>query len=193
MTPNSSQASDTDPAVAKDLDLLADPPATIATQDLASALSGPPPSARALRLTRVLVAGLILALGFAGGVLADQTWGVSGGASGPIAARPMGMPTGMPTGLPNPGAAGGSATTGTAGGTGTGPTTTTGTVTLVDGSVIYLTDPTGTQTRVEVGDKATITKTSNTTLSTIDKGDTVTATGTTDDDSLVATSVEVAQ
>jgi hypothetical protein len=185
---------DTDPAVAKDLDLLADPPSTVSAEDLHAALSGPPPSARSVSLTRVLVVGLVLALGFAGGVFADQTWGQSGTAAGPTAARPSGMPTGLltglPTGMPTAGAAAGTGTS-PAGATDSGSTTTTGTVMLVDGSVLYLSDSTGTQTRVEVADTTTITTTSSTSLKKIDKGDTVTVTGTTNDDGLAATSVEV--
>jgi hypothetical protein len=188
MTNNSSPATDTDPATAKDLDLLADPPSTVSADDLDAALSGPAPSARSLRLTRVLAAVLVLALGFAGGVFADQTWGQSATAAGPTAAggdgaRPTGMPAGMPTGMPSGGPAEGTESGST--------TSTTGTVTLVDGSVLYLTDSTGAQTRVEVADTATITTSASTTLKKISKGDTVTVTGTTNDNSLAATSVEV--
>ncbi len=68
----------------------------------------------------------------------------------------------MPTGIPSGGPAESTDSRST--------TTTTGTVTLVDGSVLYLTDSTGAQTRVEVADEATITTTSSTTLKKIDQG-----------------------
>ncbi len=179
---------DTTSSQTADLNLLAEPPSTASTADLHVALSGPPASARAVKATRVLIGGMVLVLGFLAGVLVDQQWGAADTAiSGPPADRGSGIPGGTLAGDGVPGAAG----SGSAGVANTAGTTTTGTVTLVDGSVIYVTDPAGTLVRVEVSDSTDATETASISMKELSEGDTVTVTGTTSDDGLTATSVEV--
>ena len=182
--------------------LLAAPPSTVSDEDLAAALSAPPPTARALRLTRVLVTALVLVLGFVAGVLVNQIWGSSSGqVAGPSGDRGSfaegELPSGFPSGMAFPGGTGAGDGTGQgapAGSAGTDASTpTSGEVTLVDGDVIYLTLADGTQMRVEVGDDTTIQKATTAELDDIEEGDTVTVTGTTTEDGMTATSVEVSK
>ena len=181
--------------------LLATPPSSVSDDELTAALSAPPPSPRALRLTKVLVTALVLVVGFVGGMLVQKNWGAdSGQLAGPTGARgdfdTSNLPEGFPSGMGFPGAANGA---GQQDGTGTGAddggAPSTGEVTLVDGDVIYLTLSDGTQLRVELGDDTTIekTKTTSADVNDIKEGDTVTVTGTTTDSGLTATSVEVSK
>ena len=180
--------------------LLAAPPSTVSDEDLAAALSAPPPTARALRLTRVLVTALVLVLGFVAGVLVNQNWGSSSGqVAGPGGDRGSfgagELPSGLPSGMAFPGSGGGtgdgSGQGGPAGTDASAPTS--GEVTLVDGAVIYLTMADGSQVRVEVGEDTTIQTATPADLGDIEEGDTVTVTGTTTDNGLTATTVEVSK
>ena len=177
--------------------LLAAPPSTVSDEDLAAALSAPPPTPRALRLTRALVTALVLVLGFVAGVLVNQSWGSSSGqVAGPGGDRGSfgdgELPSGFPSGLAFPGGTGDGSGQGAPAGTGASAPTS-GEVTLVDGDVIYLTLADGTQVRVEVGDDTTIQTATAAELDDIEEGDTVTVTGTTTDSGLTATSVEVSK
>ena len=180
--------------------LLATPPSSVSDDELTAALSAPPPSPRALRLTRVLVTALVLVLGFVGGMLVQKNWGAdSGQLAGPAAREGFdtsNLPEGFPSDMQFPGGGSGTGTgTGTGTDTESGSAPSTGEVTLVDGDVIYLTLSDGTQLRVEVGDDTTIekTKTTSADMDDIKEGDTVTVTGTTTDSGLTATSVEVSK
>lgn len=174
--------------------LLTSPPSTVSDEDLTAALSAPPPTARSLRLTKVLVTALVLVLGFVAGILVNQRWDSSGQVAGPSGDRGSmdegTMPSGFPSGMAFPGGTGQDGT-GQAGQGASAPTT--GEVTLVDGDVIYLTQSDGTQVRVEVGDDTTISKMTSADLGDVEEGDTVTVTGTTTDSGLTATSVEVSK
>lgn len=176
--------------------LLASPPSSVSDDDLAAALTAPPPSPRALRLTRLLTTGLVLALGFLGGVLVNEHWGsTTTPTGGPSAGFGSGqLPTDMPSGMASrfPGGGGQAGNGGQAGSedqAGSAPTT--GEVTLVDGDVIYVTDANGNLVRVDTNDRTTIEATKSADLADIEEGDTVTVTGTTTDDGMTATSVEV--
>lgn len=181
---------------AHDMDLLTDPPSTVPGDELDALLSQPPPTARSLRTTRVLGAGLVLALGFVGGVVADQQWGPAdqGSTVARVGGRAGGLPdrdagTGLPALAPAAGSDTASAAADSAEPASPALTSTTGTVALVDGSVLYVSDESGALVRVEVGDATAVTRAAD--LTSIDEGDTVTVTGTTTDGALSAARVEV--
>jgi hypothetical protein len=111
-----------------------------------------PPRARLPRLTLLLAAGVLLAGGFFAGVKADR-WQNGGGsdAGRGTAAAGAARPDGA---VPGQSSAGQGQNAGAAGGSGsgrqnaTGPGTTAGTVKLVDGSTVYVTDASGTIVKV---------------------------------------------
>lgn len=161
--------------------MLLEPPSGSGSEPLDSVLRAEPPSRRAIRLTGVLATSLVAGLAFTGGVLADQRWGssaptpggrgsglaVGGLPSGPPGSAPGGTASDQPSGSSSGMAASGAPTA-----------TLTGTVRLVDGSVVYLVDDAGTLTRVEVDDTTTYTTLDESTLGEIGEGDPVTITGT---------------
>ena len=181
--------------------LLAAPPSNVSPEELDAALSSPPPSARSLRLTKLLGVGLVIALAFVGGIALGQRTGQSEVASLPGGGqfqRGQGFPSGFPSGAPGgagaqAGAGGSGEDAATGSGSGTAASSTTGTVKLVDGSVLYVSDAEGNLTRVEVDDSTDITTSSKADLDDISTGDTVTVTGATTSDGVTATSVEVAR
>ncbi len=179
--------------------VLDSPPSTTSDEELAAALSAPPPSGRSVRLTRVLATSLVVALAFLGGVWAHQQWGSSdqqAGGQARFGARNQSgeLPSGFPSGMAFPGANGQGGGTGTGTGTGAAASApTTGEVTLVDGDVIYLKDSSGNQVRVEVKDSTSITTSKDADMSDVQKGDTVTVTGTTSDSGIDASTVQVSK
>lgn len=190
-------------ALDRDELLLAAAPSNVSPDELDAALASPPPSARSLRLTKVLGVAVVVALAFVGGIALGQRTGQSA-AAGPAGAGqflrgngqgfPGGFPTSAPGGQAAAGADGGQAATGQDGSTGTGTTsasTTTGTVKLVDGSVIYLADADGNLTRVTVDQDTDITTSKKAELDDISTGDSVTVTGTTTNDGVAAATVAV--
>ncbi len=124
----------------------------------------PRPRGRLLRpLPLVLIALIIAAAGFLGGVEAQKG---SGGSSS-AGASPGGG------GLPDFAAL--KETAGRA--TGGSATGTTGTVTSIEGHTIYVKESDGTTVAVKVGDGATVTRDSNVSAKKIHPGDTVTVEG----------------
>lgn len=135
--------------------------------------------ARPTRVTWVLLTLLVLLVGFVGGAFANQRWGASSssspsGFSGPPAG--FTMPTAFPGGAVAAGAGSGSATVGT--------------VKLVDGRRLYLTDSSGATVIVSVPKTASVTAQEDISLAGLSAGTSVTVQGTTaEDGSITATSV----
>lgn len=157
--------------------VLAEPPDA---RDISAELAAPP-RRKLPWLTLALCGGVIAALSFAGGALVEKN-------SAPAAsARTGGNPF---AGFSRSGGAAGGGTGGLGGGaTGAGGATT-GTVKLVDGSTVYLTDSSGNVVKVTTGasTKVDVTKTGK--LSDLQPGQTVTVRGSTDTSgNLAATTV----
>ena len=149
--------------------------------------------ARPNRLTWVLLTVLILGIGFIGGAYASERWGTSTGTSGGIAfaGLPAGLPAGMPAGFPGaPAGAAAGAATGTASAAPTTASGTTGTVKLVDGRKLYVTDTSGATVIVTVPKTATVTASSDVALADLSAGASVVIQGEIGaDGSVTATSV----
>jgi len=140
--------------------------------------------ARPNRLTWVLLTVLVLGVGFIGGAYASERWGTSTGSAGG-AAFP-GLPAGMPAGFPGVGVAPASGTTAAAVAAGT----TTGTIKLIDGRKLYITDASGATVIVTVPKSATVTASSDVPLADLSSGASVVIVGKTGaDGTLTATSV----
>lgn len=165
-------------------EILAEPPDA---RDIAAELAAPP-RRKLPWLTLALCGGVIAALSFAGGALVEKNNApATGGARNAAAGGFAGFTRG--------GTAGAGAGTGT--GTGTGRTggtagggATIGTVKLVDGSTVYLTDTSGNVVKVTTGKSTTVSVTKNGKLSDLQPGQTVTVRGSTDSSGdLAATTV----
>jgi hypothetical protein len=122
-------------------------------------------------VTAALALAVAIAGGLVGGVEAQKHWG----ASSPAAA------TGRPGGFAGfagraGGGAGGFPGFGGAGGGGGGATT--GTVTLIKGTTLYVTDASGNTVLVHTTAQSSVKKTTSATTKTIHPGDSVTVTGT---------------
>ncbi len=136
--------------------------------------------ARPTRLTWVLLTLLVLTAGFIGGAFAGQRLGNSTSSGNSGFTMPAGMPTSFPSGALFPGAAGG----------GAAPSGTTGTVKLVDGRNLYLTDSSGNTVKVIVPSTVTVTSQQAVDLADLAAGATVLVDGETGADGTVtATSV----
>lgn len=134
--------------------------------------------AKPTRLTWVLLALLVLTVGFIGGAFADQKLGTSGTSDGSGFAMPAGMPTFFPAGPGIPGAAA------------AGGAITTGTVKLVDGQNLYLTDSSGSTVKVTVPSSAAVTSQKTVALTDLAAGTTVLVRGeSAPDGTVTATSV----
>ena len=159
-------------------EILAEPPDT---RDIAGELAAPP-RRKLPWLTLLLAGGVIAAAAFAGGALVEKNVKPAGTAG---AAGAAGGFAGFTRG-----AAGGAGATGTGGtGTGTGGATT-GTVKLVDGSTVYLTDSSGNIVKVTTGSSTKVTLSSTGKVGDLKAGQTVTVRGTTDSSgNLAATTV----
>jgi hypothetical protein len=128
-------------------------------------------------LTAALALAVAIALGVIGGVEAQKHWGASSAAT---AGRPAGFAGGFAgRGGGAPGG-GGFAGFGGAGGAGGGATN--GTVTLIKGSTLYVTDASGNTVLVHTTAKSNVSKTVAATPKTIHPGDSVTVTGTQNND-----------
>jgi hypothetical protein len=143
---------------------------TVAHEGLASELL-----ARRRKKLPALTAALALAVAIAGGVLggveAQKHWGASSAAANPaagFAARFGARPGGGAGGFPGAGGFAG------AGGAGGG---TNGTVTLIKGSTLYVTDASGNTVLVHTTAGSAVQKTVSGTLKTVHPGDSVTVTG----------------
>jgi hypothetical protein len=154
----------------------------------------PRPRGRLLRpLPLVLIALIIAAAGFLGGIEAQKG---SEGGSGATAALGAG-------GLPNfaalkegRSAAGGSeskASEASPPGFGASSAAATGTVTSVEGHTIYVKESDGTTVAVTVGDGATVTRDSNVTTKKIHPGDTVTVEGSKHGSTVKASSISATE
>jgi hypothetical protein len=166
----------------------ADPPAGDG-DDLATLLARRQ-HARPNRLTWSLLVLLVLSAGFIGGAFAQKQLGPSGSSGVPDFAALMaggGPPAG--TGFPGSGSGDGTLTEGdpTSGGD-----TTTGTVTLVDGMNLYLTDSSGRTVKVVVPPTASVTGQEEVALSELAAGTSVLVQGEAGSDGTV-TATSVAQ
>jgi hypothetical protein len=127
-------------------------------------------------LTAALALAVAIALGLIGGVEAQKHWGASSSAA--AAGRPAGFAgfAGRGGGAPG-GGAGGFAGLGGAAGRGTN-----GTVTLIKGSTLYVTDASGNTVQVKTTAGSTVKKTVSGTIKSVHPGDSVTVTGTQNSD-----------
>jgi hypothetical protein len=127
-------------------------------------------------LTAALALAVAVAGGLVGGVEAQKHWGASTAAA--ATGRPAGFAgfAGRGGGAAGGGAAGFPGFAGAAGGAASGATN--GTVTLIKGSTLYVTDARGNTVLVHTTAKSGVTKTVSATTKTIHPGDSVTVTGT---------------
>jgi hypothetical protein len=158
----------------------------------------PRPRRRAHALTFVLGAALLVAAGFFGGVLLQkhEDHGNTSAASGrgTLASRFAGLNGGTGTGATGTTVAGGTAAGGGAGGGGGGRGfggfgggaggggAVTGTVELVDGSNVYVTDTSGNVVKIATGPSSQLTKTDPATTKDVAPGDVVIVRGTPNSD-----------
>jgi hypothetical protein len=164
--------------------ILATPPSNLDEDELSDALVVAPPSARATRVTRVLAALLLVAVGATG-----ATWWAQrdGGDAARLTSFGAG---GLPSGFP--GAAGlGTTGTGTPGSSGadTSSDATTGEVVLVDGAKVYVRTPSGATVTVTTTDDTEVTRSAPSSVVQLQKGDTVSVTGTTTSGGVAATAI----
>ena len=131
----------------------------------------PPPRRRLHWTTAVLVVALIVVAAFAGGILAQKHWG--GSSSGGFA-----LPSGgnLPSGFPGA-TSGGAASTGGGFGGGFGGGTR-GTVSYVDGNVLYVSTGSGSVVKVRVPKGLSVDRTVKANASSIRPGETVVVEGT---------------
>ena len=150
------------------------------------------------RWTYLLGVGLVLVIGVVAGAWIGRTTAPTSGPSFPAGGFPgfrpgaggaggagfpgAGFPgAGFPgAGFGGPGETGGSATAGSSGGSATS-----GTVKLIDGQNLYITDASGATVKVKVGATATVTSQSPSTLADIPVGATVTISGSTGPDGTI--------
>ncbi|MEY9964180.1 putative membrane protein YgcG [Streptacidiphilus sp. MAP12-16] len=156
-------------------DILAESPDA---RDVAAELAAPP-RRKLPWLTLLLATGVIAAGAFAGGAYVEKN-------NNPTAANPFTAA--------RSGAAAGAGRTGTAGagsGSGSGSAgsgSTTGTVKLIDGNTIYVTDSSGNVVKVTTGSSTTVSVAKTGKTSDLQPGQTVTIRGTTDSTGNVAAS-----
>ena len=136
------------------------------------------------RLTMALVALLVLALAFVVGAEVQKHYGkTAASASGPNAAAAA---------FGRARAAGGQSAFGGAAGFASTPIGTSGTVTLIKGSTLYVTDSSGTTSLVKTSAASRVTKTVTSSVKNIRPGSVVTVVGTqAKDGSYTATSISV--
>lgn len=168
-------------------DILAEPPDA---RDIGAELAAPP-RRKLPWLSLLLAAGVIAAGAFAGGALVEKNNNSgSSSAASAFAKLRSGAGGAGSTGGGRTGAAGTGSGTGTgsgyggfggfggAGGAGGGATT--GTVKLVDGNTIYVTNSSGNIVKITTGSSTTVSIAKSGTVSQIQPGQTVTVKGTTD-------------
>ena len=126
-------------------------------------------------LTAALALAVAIALGLIGGVEAQKHWGASSSAA--ATGRPAGFAGFAGRGGGAPGGGGGFAGLGGAAGGGTN-----GTVTLIKGSTLYVTDASGNTVQVKTTAGSTVKKTVSGTIKSVHPGDSVTVTGTQNSD-----------
>ena len=169
-------------------ELLSIPPRA---DNLAVELAARPPRARLPRVTLALSAGILIALGFVGGVLAQKHYGGSSGAAGRTSALASSFAAARGTGAgagAGRGRFGGGAGTGTGAGTGAGAgagagaggfggNSITGSITVVSGDTLYITASDGTVYTVKASGSTTVKLSSSGSLSQLKPGQTVTISG----------------
>lgn len=146
--------------------------------------------ARPNRLTWGLLVLLVLSAGFIGGAFAQKQFGPAGSSGVPDFAALM-AGGGPPAGVAFPGSGTGDGTLAD-GDTTSGRETTTGTVTLVDGTNLYLTDSSGSTVKVVVPPTASVTAQEDVALSELAAGTSVLVRGEAGSDGTV-TATSVAQ
>lgn len=140
----------------------------------------PPPRRRLHWTTAVLIVALVVVAAFAGGIFAQKHWG--GSSSGGFT-----LPTGgnLPAGFPGA-ATGGTAPTGGSGTTGGFPSGLTqggfgggtrGTVSYIDGNVLYVSTGTGSVVKVSIPKGLTVDRTVSAKATSIRPGETVVVQG----------------
>jgi hypothetical protein len=173
-------------------DILAEPPDA---RDIGAELAAPP-RRKLPWLTLLLAGGVIAAAGFAGGALVEKN---NGGGSSSAASAFAKLRSGATGGAAGAGgfsrsggasAAGGFGGGGFGGGGGAAGGATTGTVKLVDGNTIYVTNSSGNIVKITTGGSTTVSIAQSGKVSQIQPGQTVTVRGTTDSSgNVTATSV----
>ena len=153
-------------------DILAEPPDAL---DISAELAAPP-RRKLPWLTLLLAGGLVAGAGFIGGVLVEKGQGHS--SSSGFAGRSFGG-TGRGAAGTGTGTGGGFGGGGFGGGTGGGGATI-GTVKLVDGSTIYVTDTSGNIVKVTTGASTKVSIAQSGKVSQLKPGATVTVRGTAD-------------
>jgi len=166
-------------------DILAEPPDA---RDIGAELAAPP-RRKLPWLSLLLAAGVIAAGSFAGGALVEKNNNSGSGAAGAASAfaklRAGGATGGTGAGGFTRGSGSGSTTAGGfgggfGGGSGAAGGATTGTVKLVDGNTIYVTNSSGNIVKITTGSSTTVSIAKSGTVSQIQPGQTVTVRGTTD-------------
>jgi hypothetical protein len=147
-----------------------------------------PPKRRLSRTTALLAVAVLGAAMFVGGAAAQRHWGSStssaGSPAGAFAGRFGAGATngGASTAITAGGARGGFG--GGAGGAGGGATV--GTVTMIKGTTLYVTDQSGNTVKVTSSPSSSVTKTVTTTVKGVNPGDTVVVRGTTQKNGSIA-------
>jgi hypothetical protein len=126
------------------------------------------------RPTLALALAAVAVVVFIAGALVQREWGGSSSTSstGSSSGLPAGFPTNFPSGL-----GGGGATTASGGGPSSFGNQTSGTVTLIKGSTLYVTEASGTTVLVHTSVSSRVTKSVTGTVRSIHPGDTVTVAG----------------
>ena len=170
--------------------ILATPPSNLDDDELSDALVVAPPSARATRVTRVLAALLLVAVGATGATWWAQRDGGGAAGAGLPSFAAGGPPGGLPSGFPGAGGTGASGTR-TPGGAATEASSeaTTGEVVLVDGAKVYVRTSSGAVVTVTTSDDADVSRETPSSVAKLQKGDTVSVTGTTTSGGVAATAI----
>ncbi|MCW3034063.1 MAG: hypothetical protein JWM60_2408 [Solirubrobacterales bacterium] len=157
-----------------------EPDAPMPDEEWLGDLSELPPRPRRRLLTPAplaLLAVLIIALGFIGGVLVEkgQTAGSTSAAGAAVASRLRGLAGGAAGAGAAPGTAGASSASGGAGFS----RPTSGTVSYVSGQTLYVTTPESNTVQVKASAATSVTKSVKSSVKSIHPGETVTVTGST--------------
>ncbi|HET9170829.1 MAG TPA: hypothetical protein VFN97_15435 [Actinospica sp.] len=152
-------------------ELLSIPPRA---DNLAEELAARPPRARLPKVTLALSAGILVAAGFVGGVLAQKHLGGTSGGTGRAGALASSFAAARGSGR---GGFGGGAG-GVGAGTGTGGGSITGSITVVSGGTLYVTAANGTVYTVQTSGGTSVKLSSSGSLSQLKPGQTVTIAGT---------------
>ena len=157
-------------------ELLAIPPRA---DNLAEELAARPQRAKLPKLTLALSAGVLIAAGFVGGVLAQKHYGGSTGGAARASALASSFAAARGTGGTGAGRGGyaGFGGGGTAGG-GLGGSSITGSITVVSGDMLYITASNGTVYTVKASGTTTVKLSSSGSVSQLKPGETVTISGT---------------